>query len=163
MRSRFRKRSLLVAAGLVALLAAVPAVIAATGTFNGAAERQSAKWTSTQVSTSSTTWQTVPGLSLTRCAKNQATVAISVTVNGGPVRFRAVIDDVPEAPMRPYVARFVPNGSESFGFTFVRNVAAFEADDTHRFDIQWQSPTGVPVKLVRGMMNLTFQKGTQGC
>jgi hypothetical protein len=39
----------------------------------------------------------------------------------------------------------------------------FEADDTHRFDIQWQSQTGAPVTLRRGALNLLFERGTQGC
>jgi hypothetical protein len=157
-------RRLLIFLGVLLLVAAVPVVVlAATGTFNGGLERQSAKWTTTSVTTSSTAWRNVPGLGLTRCTRNQVTAMLSVTVSGGPVRFRAIIDGVPEAPMRPGPARFVPSGSESFSYTFVGNTGPFEADDTHAFNIQWQSPTGAPVTLLRGALNLLFKRGTQGC
>jgi hypothetical protein len=39
----------------------------------------------------------------------------------------------------------------------------FEADDTHRFDVQWRSPAGVPVTLRRGLVNLLYEQGRQGC
>jgi hypothetical protein len=162
-RTLLRRRSLLFL-GVVLLLAVGPvALLAATGTFNGALERQSARWTTTDAATSRTAWRNVPGLSLTRCTRGQVTAMLSVRVSGGPVRFRGVIDGVPEAPMKPGPARFVPNGSESFSYVFVANTAPFEADDTHRFDIQWQSATGAPVTLQHGVLDLLFEQGTQGC
>lgn len=150
--------------GVMLLLAAVPVVVlAANGIFTGALERQAARWTTTSVTTSSTTWRNVSGLSLTRCTLNQVTAILSVTVSGGPVGFRVIIDGVPEAPMRPGSARFVPDGPESFSYTFVARTAPFEADDTHQFTVQWRSPSGVPVRLVRGDLDLLFERGTQGC
>src|SRR6266511_6408724 len=96
MHPRFTVRRFLVFVGVGAIAVAAPfAVLAATGTFNGAAERQSARWTTTAVSTSSKTWKNVPGLVITRCTLNQVTLMLSVNVEGGPVRFRAIIDDVP--------------------------------------------------------------------
>jgi hypothetical protein len=164
MRKSFTKRRSLVFVSVLLLLAAVPmAVLAATGTFNGALERQSARWTTTVATTSGNAWSNVPGLSLMRCTRGQVTAMLSVTVSGAPVRFRALIDGVAEAPMRPGSARFVPNGLESFAFSFVANTGPFEADDTHRFDIQWRSQTGAPVTLRRGALNLLFKRGTQGC
>ena len=157
-----RKR-LVIAAALVVLVAIPAVVIAASGTFGSALDRQAAKWTTTPATTSSTAWRNVPRLSLTRCTLNQVTAEISVTVRGAPVSFRAVIDGVPEAPMRPGPARFVPDGTESFSYTFVHRTAPFEADDTHRFDVQWRSPTGAAVTLRRGALNLLYQRGTQGC
>lgn len=149
--------------GLV-LLAAVPAaVFAVSGVFGSALDRQAARWTTTSATTSSTTWRNVPRLSLTRCTVNQVTATVSVTVRGAPVLLRVVIDAVPEAPMRPGSARFVPEGTESFSYSFVGRTAPFEADDTHRFNVQWRSPTGAPVTLRRGVLNLLFQRGTQGC
>jgi hypothetical protein len=88
---------------------------------------------------------------------------LSVRVSGGPVLFRAVVDGVPEAPKRPGVARFVPNGRESFSYAFVANTAPFEADDTHRFDIQWRSPAGARITFQHGALNLLFMRGTEGC
>jgi hypothetical protein len=94
---------------------------------------------------------------------NQVTATASVTVRGAPVLLRLVIGGVPEAPMRPGAARFVPDGIESFSFTWVGRTAPFEADDTHRFNVQWRSPTGQPVTLERGVLSLLFQRGRQGC
>jgi hypothetical protein len=157
-------RKLLIVLGALLLCAAVPVVVlAATGIFNGGLERQSARWTTNDATTSSTAWRNVPGLSLTRCTRNQVTALVSVTVSGAPVRFRVVIDTVGEAPMQPGAARFVPDGTEAFSYAFVGNTGPFEANDTHRFDVQWQSPSGAPVTLRRGALDLLFQRGTQGC
>jgi hypothetical protein len=157
-------RKLAVIGAAAALVAAAPvAVLAARGTFSGELERQSAAWTTTAVTASGTAWRNVPGLALTRCSLHQVTAMVNVTVSGAPVLFRVVIDGVPEAPMRPGFARFVPSGSESFSFAFVGRVAPFEADDTHRFAVQWRSGSGAPVTLHRGVLNLLFERGTQGC
>jgi hypothetical protein len=165
MRALLSRRRLLVLLGVLPLVVAAPvAVLAATShNFNGATERQSAKWTAAGSTISGTAWRNVPGLSLTRCTLGEIAETISVTVSGGPVRFRGVIDDVPEAPMKPGIARFVPNETEAFSYTFVANTGPFEADDTHRFDIQWQSPTGVQLTLHRGAANLVFRRGTHAC
>lgn len=164
MPSAFTIRRSLVFLGVVLLLGAAPiAVLAASGAFGGALERQSARWSTTNVSTSSPSWRNVPGLSLTRCTLHQVTAMLSATVRGAPVRFRLIIDGVPEAPMRPGTARFAPDGTESFSFTFVGRTAPFEADDTHVFNVQWRSPSGRRVTLLSGALNLLFEQGTQGC
>jgi hypothetical protein len=161
---RFTLRKLVLVGVVVALLAATPmAVLAARGVFGGKLEYQSAAWTTTAVTTSSTEWRNVPGLALTRCSLHQVTAMVSVTVSGAPALFRVVIDGVPEAPMKPGWARFVPSGNESFTFAFVGRVAPFEADDTHKFNVQWRSGTGAPVTLQRGVLDLLFERGTQGC
>jgi hypothetical protein len=100
---------------------------------------------------------------VTKCTRNEVSETATLTVSGGPVRFRVVTDGVPEAPMKPGVVRFVPKGKESVTYTFVANTGPFEADDDHRFDLQWQSPTGATITLHAGAVNLVFQKGTQGC
>ena len=150
--------------GVSLLTVAAPvAVIAANQNFNGAAERQSAKWTSNGATISGRSWHNVPGLGVTKCTRNEVSETATLTVSGGPVRFRAVIDGVPEAPMKPGALRFVPHGTESVTYTFVANTGPFEADDDHRFDLQWQSPTGATITLHAGAVNLVFQRGTQGC
>jgi hypothetical protein len=65
--------------------------------------------------------------------------------------------------MKPGVARFVPNGTESFSYAFVGNTGPFEANDNHGFSVQWRSPTGVPVTMINGALNLLYQQGTQAC
>ena len=157
------RKSLILLGVVVIVGVAAGVVLAANGVFGGALDRQSAKWTTSSATTSSTAWRNVPGLSLTRCTLNQVTATLSVTVNGAPVRFRVIIDGVPEAPMKPDSARFVPSGSESCSYTFVARTAPFENDDTHGFAVQWRSPSGSPVTLTRGDLNLLFQRGTHGC
>ena len=152
-------------AAVALLMAAVPvAVLAAGGRLGSKLDRQAAKWTTTPASTSRTTWTNVPGLSrLTVCTLNEVSATLSVTVRGAPVRFRVLIDSVPEAPMKPGSVRFVPRGEESFSFTFVNRTAPFEDDDTHVFTVQWRSPSGGRVTLLRGDLNLLFQQGTHNC
>jgi hypothetical protein len=159
-----RRRNALVVAGIAVLAAAVPlAVFAAAGSVDGDLDRQAAKWRTAPLTTSSTEWHNVPGLGITRCVRDQVTVMLSVTVEGGPVRFRVVPDGIPEAPFQPLSARFVPSGVESFSYMFVGKALPFEADDTHHFHVQWRSPGGVPVRLADGAMNVLYERGTQGC
>jgi hypothetical protein len=156
-------RKFLIVLTLLLLLAAAPAIVlAATDTLSSDVNRQKARWTTTAVSTSSTTWRNVPGLSrLTADTVDEVSATLSVTVRGAPVRFRVIVD-TPEGPFRPGSARFVPTGTESFSFTFVRETIAFEADDTHVFSVQWRSPTGGNVTLVQGVLNLVYEFGPAG-
>ena len=89
MHPRFTVRRFLVFIGVGAIAVAAPfAVLAATGTFNGAAERQSARWATAAVSTSSKTWRNVPGLVITRCTKARSTCCSSAERKGVPSRLR---------------------------------------------------------------------------
>ena len=163
MRTSFSKRRLTLVVGVVLLVVGVPVALAASGTFGSSLDRQSAKWTTTNASTSSTDWKNVPGLSLSRCTVNQVTATLSATVSGAPARFRVVVDAVEEAPMKPGAAAFVPDGQESFSYTFVGRTGQFEDDDTHSFAVQWRSPTGGAVNLQNGALNLLYQQGTRSC
>jgi hypothetical protein len=158
-------RKLVVVIASVLLFAATAVVVlAARGNLSGNLDVQKARWTTTAVSTSSTQWRNLPGLTrLPACTLKEVSATLSVTVGGAPVNFRAIIDGVPEAPMRPGTARFVPDGDESFSFTWVGNTAPFEDDDSHVFGIQWRSPTGGTVSLHRGALNLLYQAGTHNC
>jgi hypothetical protein len=159
-----RRRAIAFAALALVLAAAPLAVLAAGGRLGSRLDNQAARWTTTSVSTSSTTWRNVPGLTrLPACTLNEVSATLSVTVRGAPVRFRVLIDGVPEAPMKPGPVRFVPNGEESFSFTFVNRTAPFEDDDSHVFGVQWRSPTGSPVTLLRGDLNILYQRGTHNC
>ena len=86
---------------------------------------------------------------MNRCTVREVSETATLTVSGGPVRFRAVTDGVPEAPMKG-VVRFVPERDGVRHYTFVANTAPFEDDDDHRFDLQWQSPTGATITLHAG-------------
>jgi hypothetical protein len=157
------RKSFILVGLAVLVLAAVPVVVLAAGGQNGSVlDRQLARWTTTDRSTSSTEWRNVPGLNLTACTIRGVSATLGVTVAGAPVAFRVVID-TPEAPMRPSPARFIPEGRESFSYTFVRGTGPFEDDDTHAFTVQWRSLTGERVSLEHGVLNLLFQNGTHNC
>ncbi|MGH3024447.1 MAG: hypothetical protein ACRDNI_12385 [Gaiellaceae bacterium] len=158
-------RKPLVIAGVVLVLGAVVPVVvlaAAVGTSSNL-DRQIATSVGADATTSSTRWRNVPGLArISACTIRQVTATLSVTLAGAPALFRVIID-TPEGPMRPGNARFVPNGRESFSYTFVRRTIPFEDDDTHSFSVQWRSPSGQPVTLTSGVVNLIFQRGTHNC
>lgn len=157
------RKTILIAALALGAVVVPLAVWAASDRHASDAERQVAKWTTTERSTSSRAWRDVPGLSQVRiCAVRVVTATLSATVRGAPVRFRAYFD-TPEAPMHPGPVRFVPDGIESFSATFVREAFPFEADDTHLFSVQWRSPSGERVQLKSGVLHLLFQRGNQGC
>ena len=156
-------RKSLIVLSLLLLLVAVPAVvIAATGNLSSDVNRQTARWTTTATSTSSTAWRNVPGLTrLSADTIDEVSATLSVTLRGAPVRFRVIVD-TPEGPFRPGSVRFVPSGNESFSFTFVRDTQPFEDDDTHVFSVQWRSPSGQRVTLINGVLNLVYEFGTNG-
>lgn len=158
-----RKPFTIVVIVVLTLLIAAPAVvIAATSSLSSDVNRQKARWTTTTASTSSTAWRNVPGLTgVMADTIDEVSATLSVTVAGAPVRFRVVLD-TPEVSLRPGSVRFVPSGTESFSFTFVRTTIPFEGDDTHSFTVQWRSPTGGQVTLVNGVLNLVYEFGTNG-
>ena len=158
-------RKPLVLAGVVLVLVAVVpvAVLAASARTSSALDRQTARSTGADATTSSTEWRNVPGLArINACTIREVSATLSVTIVGAPVLFRVIID-TPEGPMRPGPARFIPQGRETFSATFVRPTFPFEDDDTHSFSVQWRSPTGQPVTLRNGVVNLLFQRGTHNC
>jgi hypothetical protein len=157
------RRTVLIAALALTAVAVPLAVWAGEGRLTSNVERQVGKWTTSNASTSSTDWRNVPGLHrVPICSRREVSATLGVTVEGPPVRFRVVID-TPEAPMRPGPVRFVPSGRQSFSFTFIGETIPFEADDTHTFSVQWSSPSGRRVTLTSGVLNLVFERGTQGC
>ena len=156
------RRTLLFAG--TALAFTVPLALGAGGRLSSGLDLQTAAWTTSDVSTSSTRWHNVGALSrLSICSLGQVSATVSVTMRGAPARFRVVIDGAPQTPMRPGAALFVPDGEESFSYTFVKGTAPFEADDTHVFDVQWRSPTGNRVTLTSGDLNLLYQRGPHNC
>jgi hypothetical protein len=158
-------RKILFFAGCAVLAATVPlAVLAGSGRLSSGLDVQTASWTTSDVSTSSTRWHDIGALSrLSICSLGQVSATLSVTLRGAPGRFRVVIDGVTGAPMRPGAAQFVPDREESFSYTFVKGTAPFEEDDTHVFEVQWRSPTGNRLTLTSGDLNLLYQQGSHNC
>jgi hypothetical protein len=126
-------------------------------------DRQSAKWTSSAVSTSSTKFKPIPALSgINICAAKQVTATLSAEQIGAPAGFQIRIDGGPT--MNPGAVRFTPAGSEdSSSFSWVRSVSPFEANDHHGFDVEWRSPTGKKTTLQSATVNLLYQRGTHKC
>ena len=157
-----RRMFIIILAAAAAL--GIPAVVlAASGGSSSSMDLQASKFTTTTATTSSRTFQPIPGLSgLNICALNQVAATLSVELNGAPAGFQIRIDAA--GTMQPGAVRFVPAGPhDSFSFTFVNNVAPFEANDNHSFDVEWRSPTGTATTLERGTFNLQYQRGTQQC
>ena len=157
-------RKILIVILAAAVVLGVPAVVlAASGGTNSSLDLQRSKFTTTTATTSSRTFQPIPGLSgLNICALNQVTATLSVELNGAPAGFQIRIDAA--GTMQPGAGRLVPAGPhDSFSFTFVNSVAPFEANDNHSFDVEWRSPTGAATTLERGTFNLQYQRGTQQC
>jgi hypothetical protein len=157
-------RKILIVILAAAVVLGVPAVVlAASGGTNSSLDLQRSKFTTTTATTSSRTFQPIPGLSgLNICALNQVTATLSVELNGAPAGFQIRIDAA--GTMQPGAVRLVPAGPhDSFSFTFVNSVAPFEANDNHSFDVEWRSPTGAATTLERGTFNLQYQRGTQQC
>jgi hypothetical protein len=157
-------RKILIVILAAAVVLGVPAVVlAASGGTNSSLDLQRSRFTTTTATTSSRTFQPIPGLSgLNICALNQVTATLSVELNGAPAGFQIRIDGA--GTMQPGAVRLVPAGPhDSFSFTFVNSVAPFEANDNHSFDVEWRSPTGTATTLERGTFNLQYQRGTQQC
>jgi hypothetical protein len=157
-------RKILIVILAAAVVLGVPAVVlAASGGTNSSLDLQRSRFTTTTATTSSRTFQPIPGLSgLNICALNQVTATLSVELNGAPAGFQIRIDAA--GTMQPGAVRLVPAGPhDSFSFTFVNSVAPFEANDNHSFDVEWRSPTGTATTLERGTFNLQYQRGTQQC
>jgi len=157
-------RKILIVILAAAVVLGVPAVVlAASGGTNSSLDLQRSRFTTTTATTSSRTFQPIPGLSgLNICALNQVAATLSVELNGAPAGFQIRIDAA--GTMQPGAVRLVPAGPhDSFSFTFVNGVAPFEANDNHSFDVEWRSPTGTATTLERGTFNLQYQRGTQQC
>ena len=111
------------------------------------------------ISTSSTAWKSVPKLGVTfrdsgGCLRNEVSTTISVGVVGAPVGMRVRINGKRLQP--PGEIRFDPTGGNpSFTYTFIGNLGADPVQPT--FGLQWRSPTGKKVTLMRGSMNLLVQ------
>lgn len=132
-----------------------------TGVVAGYADYQVGAFRSEDLlSTSSTAWQDVPGLSLDLgvlgiCVMNEVSTTVSVGLLGAPAGFRVQIDDA--RLQAPGEIRFDPSGGNpSFNYTFADDVG--NNPDQHDFDLQWRSPTGRRVTLVRGSLNGLFQR-----
>ena len=157
-----RKATVLVAT--VALVVGTTwAVMAATGSGRTPANCVDSLWQTSPQSTSSTSWTVVPGFSHTPLAALPVIINVSALVSGAPVEFRILSTNVGDQTLasRPGATRFVPgsNGPNSFAYTWIDKGTA----TTHglKLRLQWRSPSGNAVHLVRG--DMTIQYATDTC
>ena len=158
------RRGLIVAV-LAALAVLVPvAVQAFTPTGGSALDSQTFIFkTGSAVTTSSTHFNNVPGLShVTVCAQSALSISVSVQLSGGPVSLRVRI--TPRSGIaffaKPGFIRFEPQTTDDpFSFTWVVSVS----NESQIVSLQWKSPTGATVTARAGDMNVLYQNSSGPC
>jgi hypothetical protein len=155
---------------LVAMLALGLVVVGARGVIAGTATGRTpvdcidTAWRSSAVSTSSTTWEAVPGFEADPTAIFPISVDVSALVSGAPARFRILSTNVGEQTFvsNPGATRFEPGatGPNSFSYQWV------ERDDVASphatlIRLQWRSPSGDRISMLRGDMAALYR--TDGC
>ena len=153
-------RKLIVAITALALVAGVAgAVVAGTGGGRTPLSCMDTVWRTTPVSTTSTQWAPVPGFTADPVAIFPIAINVSALVSGAPVKFRILSTNVGGQTFvsKPGATRFVPDGSGSDSFTYQwieRNQSA--SPHAIRLELQWQSPSGNAVNLLRGDMSVAY-------
>jgi hypothetical protein len=121
-------------------------------------------WHTAAASTSSTQFANVPGFTDSPSSVDPISIDVSALVSGAPVEFRVLSTNVGSQThaSEPGVTRFVPagGGPDSFSFGWVeQNQSA--ATHANLLRLQWRSPSGHAVHLLRGDMKLLY--ATDGC
>jgi hypothetical protein len=159
------KRWIVLAVVMAALVSIPTAVLASTGSTGSAGSPvnlQQGVWRVGNLSTMSTSFQPVAGLSAKICALGEVSATVSLVGAGAPMGVLIQVGGV--VPMEPGAMRFAPQGTaDSTSFTFVWNAQPDEGYDNHIFDLEWRSPSGARSTLQRATMNLVYQKGTHLC
>jgi len=154
-------RKLIVAITTVALVAGTGwAVVAETGSGRTPLDCVDTVWQTTPVSTTSTQWVSVPGFRAHPVAIFPIAINVSALVSGAPVRFRILSTNVGGQTFvsHPGATRFVPggSGSNSFAYQWIeRNQSA--SPHAILLQLQWQSPSGNAVRLLRGDMSVLYR------
>jgi len=147
---------------LSAAMVAVAGVWAAHAATNGGttpAKCIDTVWRTDAVSTSSTTFTDVPGMSDGPSSIFPIVADASAVLTGAPVEFRLKSTNVGEQVdySKPGRASFVPNGGgpDSFSFTWIeKNQSA--AVHVNQLQLQWRSPSGDQVTMLRGDLAVTY-------
>jgi len=116
-------------------------------------------WQTTAQSTSSTEWANVPGFSDHPVAIFPIAINVSALVSGAPVEFRILSTNVGGQTFvsNPGPTRFVPGhgGPDSFAYQWIeRDQVA--ATHSNFLRLQWRSPSGTAVQLMRGDMSVLY-------
>jgi len=158
-------RRLLVLVVAVALVGGVAWVaVAATSRGRTPVNCMDTVWSTTAVSTSSRDFAAVPGFTDDPSAIYPISINVSALVSGAQVEFRLLSTNAGAQthPSKPGATRFVPNGSSSFAYQWVEpNGSA--AVHVNSLELQWRSPSGNPVNLLRGDMAVQYHTERGGC
>ena len=137
---------------IVLIPLAVNAAIRAAG--DGPLDTQAWSSRNVAISTSSTQFTNVPGMSVLTCSLGPVAFTFSGSLTGSQAGFRVLVDQA--ATLEPGAAFFkAANGTNAFSYTFVTNVGPFEANDGHSFELQWRS-TGGTTTLLRGAVVVQY-------
>ncbi|MGZ4132875.1 MAG: hypothetical protein ACXVWF_07495 [Actinomycetota bacterium] len=106
-------------------------------------------------STSSKTWQDVPGLHLKSLLAENFQVQVSATVSGSDVQFRVTDAFVGGTfPLAPGATTFSPGtGANAFSYTWV---GTNPAEHQHVFTLQWRVKSG-SAQLGNGDVSVLYQ------
>jgi hypothetical protein len=153
-----------VLAAAVVAVGGVWAARAATGGGTTPLKCMDTVWRTDAVSTSSTAFTDVPGMSDGPSSVFPIVVNTSAVLTGAPVEFRLRSTNVGEQTevSKPGRASFVPDGGgpDSFSFQWVeKNQSA--AVHVNQLQLQWRSPSGNQVTMLRGDMSVAYS--TDGC
>jgi hypothetical protein len=159
-----RKATVLVAT--VALVVGTTwAVMAATGSGRTPVNCVDSVWQTSPQSTSSTSFTVVPGFSRAPFAADPVIINVSALVAGAPVEFRILSTNIGAQTLvsNPGPTRFVPGsiGPNSFAYTWIDRGTASPHDLKLR--LQWRSPSGNAVHLLRGDMTIQYATDTGSC
>lgn len=123
-------------------------------------------WRTSAISTSSKTFTDVPGLHAAPSSIYPMAIDVSAVVSGAPVEFRVVSTNVgaQTSVSQPGRSRFVPGGGgpDAFSFQWIEpnQAAAVHVDDLR---LQWRSPSGSAVRLIRGDMAVSYDTEAGAC
>ena len=158
------KKRLAMLATLGLVMAGTAVVMAVTATGRTPLNCLDTTWQTASASTSSTTWTNVAGFEANPIAIYPITIDVSATVSGAPVRFRLLSTNVGEQTTvsSPGPTRFDPGvgGPNAFSYQWVdQNETA--AAHASLLQLQWRSPSGGAVSLLRGDMAVLYR--TDNC
>ncbi|HJX06841.1 MAG TPA: hypothetical protein VJ736_02115 [Actinomycetota bacterium] len=158
------RRAVIVLSAAVVAVGGVWAARAATGGGTTPAKCIDTVWRTDPVSTTSTTFTDVPGMSDGPAAVFPIIVNASAVLTGAPVEFRVKstnVGDVTEIS-KPGRASFVPSGGgpDAFSFQWIEKNQS-GAVHVNQLQLQWRSPSGNQVTMLRG--DLAVDYSTDGC
>lgn len=160
-------RKLLVVIATTALVGAVGwAAFAGTGGGMTPVNCMDTTWQTKKVTTSSTTFEKVPGFTDSPESIFPISIDVSALVSGAPVEFRVLSTNVGSqtSVSKPGVTRFVPTGGnlEAFSYQWIEpNQSAAVHVDMLR--LQWRSPSGRAVHLLNGDMAVQYDTTPGAC